>query len=185
MKRFEKKFDKAFSHTSYEEEFVQEGTSNDETSIHHKTKETARKDSILPMLYILKVVDMIRDQGLAKSKNGLLYGKQVFDRNPGLKTFGYSVGLLSIVPVGIFITVFMASLCITVFTAAIGVFFVQSGVFLVGMGVLAPVEIGVLLLAGSFTYLLKVAGNEKLITLPERVYKKYENKLILNSEKDI
>lgn len=171
-------FDSAFKDfETFDNEFQQE----DDSLLTENVIETRQNNEIFVKMAI-KMMMMMKEQGISRAKAGLLFTKHYLEKYPSLKTFGYSACVLSVVPIGLFVAVFLSSLFISIATAAAGVFFVQSGVFVIGLGILAPVEIGVLALAGGVTLFLKSAGSQKLITLPERFVTHYESKLLVAHE---
>ena len=120
----------------------------------------------------------LKQTGTKSARETLQVAKQYMEKHPALGMFVYSTALLSAIPVGIFSLCFVTSLLISIGTAAAGVVMVQSTMFLIGLTVLVPIEIGVIAVAGGATLLLQSVGSPNLIEFPQKVVSKYESFLV-------
>jgi hypothetical protein len=126
----------------------------------------------------INALTTLKQAGTKSARETLQVAKQYMEKYPSLGMFVYSTALLSAIPVGIFSLCFATSLLISIGTAAAGVVMVQSTMFLIGLTVLVPIEIGIVAVAGGATLLLQSVGSPNLIEFPQKVVSKYESFLV-------
>ncbi|KAJ3270232.1 hypothetical protein HDV01_000449 [Terramyces sp. JEL0728] len=114
-----------------------------------------------------------KSQSMQVAKDTLKLYNEYLQKYPALKTFVYTTGALSIVPVGIFTVFFLFSLLFSISTAVIGIVIVQASLAFLGLTVLVPVEIGILFIAGGTTMVYQTVKNTDI-----KVVKHYESLLI-------
>ena len=107
------------------------------------------------LLNTLKVLSLSKSFGKQAITTTLQYSHQLIQLYPSLKTFVTTTILLSIIPVGIFSMFLTISFLMSTLTALGGLLVVQGTVFLIGMSILIPVELGIVILAGSLSLLFK------------------------------
>ncbi|KAJ3314575.1 hypothetical protein HDV04_006114 [Boothiomyces sp. JEL0838] len=153
-----------------------------------QTKPEPQNETLHPTVYVSMVLvyrmakQMLvdsRHQSIQVAKDTLKMYNEYLQKYPALKTFVYTTGALSIVPVGIFTVFFVFSLLFSISTAVIGVLIVQASLAFLGLTVLVPVEIGILFVAGGTTMVYQTVKNTDI-----KVVKHYESLLIKEKEDD-
>ena len=150
--------------------------------------EEMHQDQIQPalnysmLINTIKTVTSAQRTGVAAVQSTLKLSLQFLQKYPSVKTFVYSTCALSVVPVGIFSMFLVASFCVSVCTALAGLFVVQGTVFLVGLSVLIPVEIGIVCLAGGLSVIFR--NNQYFQKESQQLESVYTSALTQNDKPD-
>ncbi|KAI8929509.1 hypothetical protein BC831DRAFT_544466 [Entophlyctis helioformis] len=106
----------------------------------------------------IDVVTAIQNDAIDFLRQALMMSMYYADTHPAAKVFVYTAGALSVVPIGLFGVYVVATLIGAIFTALMGIIFVEGSLLMIGLAFLLPVQGAVLMIAGGTSLAIAAGG---------------------------